>query len=179
MSPALRRIVTALALLVVLPAVWAAGRGAMAQEMAVVRIAYLGRIVERPPVLANLDEAAEDEGRAGAELAVADNRTTGRFLKQDFTLEAVTLPEDGDATAALRGLIAAGHRLVVLDLPGAEAGALATGAATGAATGPLAAAEPEAVVEPHGVSTFGEHAATARVAASAATAQGERESERR
>lgn len=125
MPPALRRLASALALLVALPPVLLPATGVMAQDMAVVRIAYLGRLVERPPVLANLDEAAEDEGRAGAELAVADNRTTGRFLKQDVTLEAVTLPEDGDAAAALRALIAAGHRLVVLDLPGGEAGTLA------------------------------------------------------
>jgi len=101
------------------------GGAIRAQETTLIRMAYLTRMVERPAVLANLDEVAEDEGRAGAELAVADNRTTGRFLKQDFALEAVTVPEDGDPAAALRDLVAAGHRLVVLDLPGDAVSALA------------------------------------------------------
>lgn len=94
-------------------------------EKSLVRIAYLTQEVERPPALANLDERPADEGRAGAELAIADNRTTGRFLKQDFALDAVTVPADGDPAEALRRLIAAGNRFVVLDLPAAAVAALA------------------------------------------------------
>lgn len=90
-----------------------------------VRIAYLTQEVEHPPALSNLDEPPADEGVAGARLAVADNNSTGRFLKQRFELEAVTVPIDGDPAQALRDLAAAGHRIVVLDLPGETPGALA------------------------------------------------------
>ncbi|MDW7554085.1 branched-chain amino acid ABC transporter substrate-binding protein [Azospirillum brasilense] len=90
-----------------------------------VRIAYLTQEVEHPPALSNLDEPPADEGLAGARLAVADNNSTGRFLKQGFALEAVTVPIDGDPAQALRDLAAAGHRIVVLDLPGETPGALA------------------------------------------------------
>ncbi|MBK3777095.1 ABC transporter substrate-binding protein [Azospirillum brasilense] len=90
-----------------------------------VRIAYLTQEVEHPPALSNLDEPPTDDGLAGATLAVADNNSTGRFLKQRFALEAVTVPIDGDPAQALRDLAAAGHRIVVLDLPGEAPGALA------------------------------------------------------
>ncbi|MBK4718409.1 ABC transporter substrate-binding protein [Azospirillum sp. YIM DDC1] len=90
-----------------------------------VRIAYLTQEVEHPPALSNLDEPPADDGLAGATLAVADNNSTGRFLKQRFALEAVTVPIDGDPAQALRDLAAAGHRIVVLDLPGEAPGALA------------------------------------------------------
>ncbi|WP_449225226.1 ABC transporter substrate-binding protein [Azospirillum argentinense] len=94
-------------------------------DISTVRIAYLTQEVEHPPALSNLDEPPADEGLAGAALAVADNNSTGRFLKQRFDLEAVTVPIDGDPAQALRDLAAAGHRIVVLDLPGEAPGALA------------------------------------------------------
>lgn len=100
----------------------AAAQDAAAQA---VRIAYLSQVVEHPPALSNLDAVPEDEGRAGAELAIADNATTGRFLKQTFTLDTVMVEEGGDPAAALKELIAQGHRLVVLDLPAAAVAQLA------------------------------------------------------
>lgn len=90
-----------------------------------VRIAYLSQVVEHPPALSNLDAVPEDEGRAGAELAIADNATTGRFLKQSFTLDTVMVEEGGDPAAALKDLIAQGHRLMVLDLPAVAVAQLA------------------------------------------------------
>ncbi len=106
----------------------AAAPAALSQEAsapATIRIAYLAQEVEHPPALSNLDEPPDDEGLAGARLAIADNDSTGRFLKQRFELEAVTVPLDGDPAEALRALAAGGHRLVVLDLPGEAPGALA------------------------------------------------------
>jgi len=100
-------------------------QGTAPADMAVVRIAYLTQEVERPPALSNLDEPPADEGIAGARQGIADNDTTGRFLKQRFELETVTVPQDGDPAQALRDLAAKGHRIVVLDLPGEAPGALA------------------------------------------------------
>lgn len=105
---------TALAVLAAAPAA-----AQEAADPAAVRVAYLSQVVEHPPALSNLDDPPEDEGRAGAELATADNATTGRFMNQAFALDTVMVEEGGDPAAALKDLIARGHRLVVLDLPAA------------------------------------------------------------
>src|SRR6266508_4179492 len=42
-----------------------------------------------PPPLSLLDMPPPDDGVAGARLAIDDNNTTGRFLKQEFTLDVV------------------------------------------------------------------------------------------
>lgn len=49
---------------------------------------------DAPPPLSLLDFIPEDEGIAGAELAIADNNTTGRFLKQEFALEVIEAASD-------------------------------------------------------------------------------------
>ncbi|HUB15727.1 MAG TPA: ABC transporter substrate-binding protein [Acetobacteraceae bacterium] len=72
---------------------------------------------------------ASDNGRAGAEVGVADNNTTGRFLHQNFALECIAVRTEQDPVAALNTLIGKGIRLVVTDRPApdvlklAEAGA--------------------------------------------------------
>lgn len=84
-----------------------------------IRLAYLTQRIERPPVLANLRPPPEDEGLQGARLGIADNATSGKFLKQRFTLDEVVMPPDGDVAVALRMLAGQGHRLVIADLPAA------------------------------------------------------------
>ncbi|MBD0270409.1 MAG: ABC transporter substrate-binding protein [Acetobacteraceae bacterium] len=64
-----------------------------------------------------LDPPPEDEGVQGARLGVADNATTGRFTGQRFALEERAAREPEEALDAVRGLLAAGIRLVVADLP--------------------------------------------------------------
>lgn len=70
---------------------------AAAQDISVI---YLRQAVAPPPTLSNLDPVPEDLGWRGAELGLADNATTGRFLGQTWTLEEVTVPEGGDFSAA-------------------------------------------------------------------------------
>lgn len=60
---------------------------------------------------------ALNNGRAGAEVGVDDNNTTGRFLHQNFALEAVEVRTDEDPVAALHTLIAKGIRFVITDRP--------------------------------------------------------------
>ncbi len=93
---------------------------ALAEDL--VRIAYLGQVVERPPALSNLQwlEPPEDDGVQGARLAIDDNNTTGRFTKQRFELTETIVEADGDVRAALDAVIADGIRLVVADLPAAS-----------------------------------------------------------
>jgi ABC transporter substrate binding protein (PQQ-dependent alcohol dehydrogenase system) len=64
-----------------------------ATDVITVPIAYVKEQRERLPPLSLLEFAAGNEGIAGAELAMDDNNTTGRFLKQKFTVEMITSPK--------------------------------------------------------------------------------------
>ncbi|EFO33674.1 conserved hypothetical protein [Roseibium sp. TrichSKD4] len=59
-------------------------------------IGYLEKHVPPPPVLSNLDPIPEDDGLAGAKVGLADNATTGRFLKQTYDL-TVQVSDNTDA----------------------------------------------------------------------------------
>ncbi|MGH6852461.1 MAG: ABC transporter substrate-binding protein, partial [Methylocella sp.] len=78
--------------------------------------------------LSILDIPAADDGVKGAELAVEDNNTTGRFLGQTFAIEDVALRPGDDPSAALSGLIQHGVSLVLADLPAAALLALSDAA---------------------------------------------------
>ena len=43
---------------------------------------------------------------AGGEISIRDNNTTGRFLKQEFSLETVVLAKDGDPLKAMEEMAA-------------------------------------------------------------------------
>lgn len=92
---------------------------------AVVRIAFLGQVEQQVLPHSFLDPPPADEGVQGARLGLADNNTTGRFTRQSFRLDEVILGEQDDAAAALRQLVADGHRLVVADLPAPKLSAVA------------------------------------------------------
>ncbi|NOP02655.1 hypothetical protein, partial [Klebsiella pneumoniae] len=51
-----------------------------------VRIGYLGYRPDPGPLLSNIVPEPADAGRQGAELAVVDSNSTGRFLEQQFQL---------------------------------------------------------------------------------------------
>lgn len=70
-----------------------------------------------------------DNGRAGAEVAIGDNNTTGRFLNQNFALAPIDVRTKDDPVAALNTLIAKGARLVLTDRPAADVLKLADAAA--------------------------------------------------
>lgn len=80
---------------------------------------YLKQQVAQPPTLSNLDPVPADLGEAGARLALIDNRTTGGFLGQEYTLDHVTVPIGGDLIAAARAALN-GASLVLLDAPAAD-----------------------------------------------------------
>ncbi|MBS7700031.1 MULTISPECIES: ABC transporter substrate-binding protein [unclassified Chelatococcus] len=79
-------------------------------------IGYLG--VERPPVspLGPLDQTAWDEGLQGARLGVADDNTTGKFLRQHFELATHVLKPGDDPAAVMRDFKKRGVGFVVADL---------------------------------------------------------------
>ncbi len=84
---------------------------------AAVPIGYLKQEVKRFIPLSRLNVEPEDLGIAGAEIALKDNNTTGRFTKQHFTLEIERVAVDGDAVAALERLVGSGHHFVLVDAP--------------------------------------------------------------
>jgi ABC transporter substrate binding protein (PQQ-dependent alcohol dehydrogenase system) len=89
------------------------------QQPAALELVFLTQAREIPLPLANLDPAPVDRGAQGARLAIADNNTTGRFTRQNFTLKEVTVPREGDVLAAFKALRAEGRRYFILDLPAA------------------------------------------------------------
>ena len=88
-----------------------------AAGFATIAIGYLKQEVKRPLPLSRLNVEPEDLGLAGAEIALKDNNTTGRFTKQQFTLDVETVPVGGDAVAALQKLADSGHHFVLVDAP--------------------------------------------------------------
>ena len=79
-------------------------------------VTYLKLEVPRPPVLSNLDPLPNDLGEAGAQLGLADNQTTGKFLGHDYSLTVTRVPEDGDWITAARAALAESPFLI-LDAP--------------------------------------------------------------
>lgn len=85
----------------------------LAQQKIDVRIGYLEISQPRPPILSNLDKIPEDLGLAGANLAIADNNTTGKFLGQTYQLETVLLDETSNGLSEAANLLAQSPYLLV------------------------------------------------------------------
>jgi ABC transporter substrate binding protein (PQQ-dependent alcohol dehydrogenase system) len=64
-----------------------------------------------------LDTPAANDGLAGAQMAIEDNKATGRFIGQDFSLQDVKLANADQAVAAVETIAGHGIRFVVADLP--------------------------------------------------------------
>jgi ABC transporter substrate binding protein (PQQ-dependent alcohol dehydrogenase system) len=89
---------------------------ALAADPVGIGIGYLHRAGIKP-TLSLVEQSAENDGVAGARLAIEDNNTTGTFLNQRFTLEEVR-PKDGDDAA--KAAIALADRnigFIIADLP--------------------------------------------------------------
>jgi ABC transporter substrate binding protein (PQQ-dependent alcohol dehydrogenase system) len=89
---------------------------AFAADPVEIKIGYL-RTSESKTAISLLDVPPENNGIAGAKLAIEDNNTTGRFLKQTFALEEVRLKETDDPAAAVAALAERGVTAVIADLP--------------------------------------------------------------
>ncbi|MDE2063900.1 MAG: ABC transporter substrate-binding protein [Bradyrhizobium sp.] len=91
---------------------------ALAADPLEVGIGYLRHAGVRQ-TLSLVEQPAENNGVAGALLAIEDDNTTGRFLNQHFTLTEVRLKEGDDVVAAANKLAAHGG-YIILDLPADE-----------------------------------------------------------
>jgi ABC transporter substrate binding protein (PQQ-dependent alcohol dehydrogenase system) len=95
----------------------ASGKALAQADLAEIRMGYVRQIAERPPNLSNLIEPPENEGFAGGRLSVKDNNTTGRFLKQSFTLQELDVPVGEDALPGFIDMMDAGVTFFVIDAP--------------------------------------------------------------
>src|SRR6267154_5426648 len=88
---------------------------ALAADPVEIGIGYLGHTGVKSK-LSLVEQPSENDGIAGARLAIEDNNTTGRFLNQHFTLEALRLKESDDVAEAAVAL-ASRNGFIVADLP--------------------------------------------------------------
>jgi ABC transporter substrate binding protein (PQQ-dependent alcohol dehydrogenase system) len=88
---------------------------AFAADPVTIGIGYLGQAGIKA-TLSFVELPSDDDGVAGARLAIDDNNTTGKFLKQQFKLDVVRVREDEDTAKAAREL-AGRNTFIVADLP--------------------------------------------------------------
>jgi len=84
-----------------------------------VRIAYLGYTPATGPLLSNVIPEPADSGLRGAELAIVDSNSTGRFLKHSYQLDVAERSDNDSLLMAARELHAQGLRLFVVNAPAA------------------------------------------------------------
>lgn len=99
-------------------AILSLGFPAAAAEVSV-PVIYLKQVQKSPPVLSNLDKMPDNLGLAGAELGLADNTTTGRFLGHLYSLETTAVPIGGDLASAARAALLQ-TSFLVLDMSAAD-----------------------------------------------------------
>jgi ABC transporter substrate binding protein (PQQ-dependent alcohol dehydrogenase system) len=91
---------------------------ALAAEPIEIGIGYLHHAVIKS-TLSLVEQPAENDGIAGARLAIEDNNTTGKFLSQHFSLDEMRL-KDGDDVAKAAAALAKRDGIIIADLPAVE-----------------------------------------------------------
>ncbi|MGY3391459.1 ABC transporter substrate binding protein (PQQ-dependent alcohol dehydrogenase system) [Bradyrhizobium sp. USDA 3311] len=92
-----------------------AATSAFAADPVMIGVGYLGLAGTRS-TLSLVEQPAENDGVAGARLAIEDNNTTGKFLGQRFALEERRIREGEDAVQAATAL-AEKNGFIIADLP--------------------------------------------------------------
>jgi ABC transporter substrate binding protein (PQQ-dependent alcohol dehydrogenase system) len=88
---------------------------ALAADVTEIGIGYLGHAGVKSR-LSLVEQPSDNDGMAGARLAIEDNNTTGKFLNQHFTLEEVRL-KDGEDVAKAAIDLAGRNGFIIADLP--------------------------------------------------------------
>lgn len=88
---------------------------ALAADPVTIGVGYLG-IAGTRSTLSLVEQPADNDGTAGAKLAIEDNNTTGKFLNQRFTLEEHRIKEGEDPVQAATAL-AEKNGFIIADLP--------------------------------------------------------------
>jgi len=108
-SGALIRTVTTAALVLLLTAMLAGA------EPLTIKIGYVGR-AEKKATISLLDYPPDNDGVAGARLALEDNNTTGKFLDQRFVMEEARVKDGADPTDTILRLADHGISFFIVDL---------------------------------------------------------------
>lgn len=87
-----------------------------AAEPIAVKIGYL-RTTAKQATISLIEEPAPNNGLAGAQLAIDDDDTTGRFLNQSFSLIDAKLSPGENPAAVVDALANQGVSLVIADVP--------------------------------------------------------------
>jgi ABC transporter substrate binding protein (PQQ-dependent alcohol dehydrogenase system) len=85
-------------------------------EPLTIKIGYVGR-AEKKATISLVDYPPDNDGVAGARLALEDNNTTGKFLNQQFLLEEARVKEGTDPTDIVLQLADHGISFFIIDLP--------------------------------------------------------------
>ena len=88
-----------------------------ANEEMKVQIGYLAFIPDPGPVLSNIIPEPRDAGLRGAELAIIDSNSTGRFLNHSYTLKTANADSPQALLDAAQTLHQQGLRLFVVNAP--------------------------------------------------------------
>ena len=84
-----------------------------------VKIGYLSYRPDPGPLLSNVIPEPEDAGLRGAELAITDSNSTGRFLNHRYALQSHAADSNDQLIEGARKLHAEGLRLFVVNAPAA------------------------------------------------------------
>lgn len=82
-----------------------------------IKIGYIQWVPDQGPVLSNVIPEPEDAGLRGAELAIGDNSTTGKFLGQSYSLRSEVADSEETAVAAFGAMRQNGIELFVVNAP--------------------------------------------------------------
>lgn len=82
-----------------------------------IEVTYLKLHQQQAPALSNVLEMAKDSGYQGANLAIEDSNTTGKFLQQHFTLNAFEFTKQQKLINHLQKEFRDGKTIFVLDVP--------------------------------------------------------------
>ena len=88
---------------------------ALAADPVTIGVGYLG-VAGTRSTLSLVEQPADNDGVAGAKLAIEDNNTTGKFLNQRFVLEERRIREGEDVVQAATAL-AEHNGFIITDLP--------------------------------------------------------------
>jgi ABC transporter substrate binding protein (PQQ-dependent alcohol dehydrogenase system) len=88
---------------------------ALAADPLEIGIGYLGQAGVKAK-LSLVEQPSDNDGTAGARLAIEDNNTTGRFLNQHFTLDELRIKDNDDTAKAVMDL-AGRNSFIIADLP--------------------------------------------------------------
>ena len=91
------------------------GAGLSSDQPLEIKIGYLRQAPSRIKI-SLIDVPAANDGLAGAQLAIEDDNTTGRFLNQHYTLIETLLGEGDDPVAAMNALADQGASFIVTSL---------------------------------------------------------------